>query len=298
MKVDFKDYVAAFEPAKEMRLREQREAFNEILEPLRLVGMVQSYLNDERQVPRPTEPRAYYVIAAETTQLAIGIHESLAQGVAFAAGGNFRTLFELLISVKLISDEKSQDRSDLFMDFSKVLRRHHLQEASKANLPDDPTIDPKAVESEFQTVKGRYASNPTYWWSSLMWKTSSDAKSRRPIGTAGACAFLDDCKVPTGIRGFNTFSELNVRWYGTFSTLAHATVQGAMAMVVHGQKAMAWQLDANLTRIAPLALAACAEIIPLCEEGLGHPRAGWARMYMRDLRDRSIQAQNQFESRP
>lgn len=290
----FEEYRAVFEPAAQIRLREQYETFREVLEPLGLVGWVQSYLNDERG-KAPEEPRALYIIGGQAAQLAIGIHESLSHGVGVPAAGNFRTLFELLVAAKLITSADTQDRSDLFMEFRKVLLWHHLEQSRKAGLAVDPTANPATIDADFQAVKGRHGANPTYWWSSIMWRSPKDFHDRKSVGTAGACAYLDAEKVPTGLPGFSSFTELNIRWHNTFSTLSHATVQGANAMMAQGRRALAWQLDPNITRMAPLVLAACAEIIPACEEGLAHPRAGWARMYLADLHDRSILAQKRLE---
>ena len=294
MRATFEEYRAVFEPAGKMGLREQYASFRDVLEPLSLVVLVQLYLNEERR-NAPTEPRALYEIGAQSAQLAVGIHESLAQGVGVPAAGNFRTLFELLVAVKLITHADTQNRSNLFMDFGKVVRWHHLQDSRKAGLTVDLAANAAAIEADFQAVKAQYPATPVYWWSSIMWHSDKDKRNRTPVGPAGACAYLDAQGVPTGFGPKTSFNELKIRWYSTFSMLAHASVLGANAMVVRGRRTLAWELDPNITRLAPLALAACAEIIPACEEGLGHSRAAWAKMYLTDLRDRSTEAQRRLE---
>lgn len=120
MGAKFEEYRAVFEPAAEITLREQYETFRGVLEPLRLVGLVQSYVNDERG-KAPEEPRVLYIIGGQAAQLAIGIHESLSHGVGVPAAGNFQTLFELLVAAKLITGADTQERSDLSLEFRKVL---------------------------------------------------------------------------------------------------------------------------------------------------------------------------------
>ena len=295
MEVRFEDYLATWDAANNASLEQQQKAFKSVLEPLRLVGWAQSYLNDYRQSPPPSEPRALYVIGAQTTQLAIGIHASLSAGVVFPAAGNFRTLFELLLSTKLIRHADTQQRSDLFMNFSKALQWDHLNKQRKAGIVD-PVSDPTQIQTDYDAVKDRYSSKPTYWWSEIMW-SPDDARARNSMGPVRASAFLDNHGVRTGIPSFPTFAELEVRWYGTFSTQSHSTVLGANGMMVQRQRSMGWQIDANVTRLASLAVAACAEIISECEDGLRHPKARWCRMFLGDLRDKAIIAQGDLEHR-
>lgn len=86
-----------------------------------------------------------------------------------------------------------------------------------------------------------------------MWQSPKDVHDRKSLGSVGACAYLDANKFPTGLLGFRSFTELNIRWHNTLSTLSHATVQGANAMMAHGRRALACQLDPHITRMAPLA---------------------------------------------
>ncbi|MDA8334648.1 MAG: hypothetical protein M0Z41_06620 [Peptococcaceae bacterium] len=92
-----------------------------------------------------------------------------------------------------------------------------------------------------------------------------------------------------------SFTELQVRWYSTFSLLAHGTAVGVNVMTVGGRRTLAWRLHPTNIGIAPLAAAACSEIISECEAGLNHPKAGWAKTYLQDITTKAIQAQMEFE---
>ncbi len=181
------------------------------------------------------------------------------------------------------------------LSWEKGNNKKRLQMIKKVKLPVDPALNTKQIQADYEAVYARYGSNPTYWWSSIMWSSDKDAREHKPFGPSGVCAFLDTAGVPTGFSNASSFAELNVRWHGTFSALTHATVLGSNAMLANGGRSMGWQVDANVTRLAVLALAGCAEIIPACEHGLDHPKAGWARMYLGDLRDKAVLAQAALE---
>lgn len=294
MTSSFKDYVAWVEPIIDLFMKDQQKKFSAVLDPLRQVGFVQSYLNDERQDPRPVEPRALYIIGAQTTQLSIGIYQSLSAGAVIPAAGNFRTLFELLLSAKLIQHGDREHRSDLYMDFLMISKWNHVRKLKNAKVTIDTAVDVDKIEKDYQAIKANYASNATYWWSSILW-SEKDARERKTYGPMSVCAFLDGAGVFTGIAN-TSFAELDARWYDTFSPLTHGSTMGSNAMIASGRPSMGWQIDQNATRVAALALSACTEIISICEEGLDHPKAGWARMHLSELRDKAVLAQRNLEA--
>lgn len=290
MNHSFEDYIAWAEPYIDMSLREQQKQFESVLKPLHRVALVQSYLNDTRQTPRPREPRALYVIGALATQIAMGIHASISVGAVFPVAINFRTLFELLLSVKLIREKDTQARSDLYMDFDKVLRWDNVNKKLDAGLPVDAPYDTARIQSEYDAVANRFASNPTYWWSSIMWISPNDLKKRNSIGPAGVCSYLDNAGVSSGM-GNGKFKELRISWYSAFSALTHGSVIAANALSIKGRRVMGWQLSPMNIGIAVLATTACGEIISECEDGLNHPKARWTRMYLTDLVEEVTKAQ-------
>jgi hypothetical protein len=224
----------------------------------------------------------------------MGIHASLSTGAVFPPAVLYRTVFELLLSVKLIREKDTQNRSDLYMDFAKVLKWDHAEKTLKAGLALDPVADLSMLKSDYNAVRGRFANNPTYWWSSIIWNSPKDFASKQSIGIGRTCAYLDNAGISPGMNG-GTFTELYVRWYSTFSLLAHGTALATNMMAVDGHRPMGWQLHPTNTRIAPLAVVACSEIILECEAGLAHPKAGWARMYLTTLSKEACEAQNDLE---
>ncbi len=118
MDIGFKDYMALTKPLLDKSLKQQQDHFKTVLEPLYDIAIVHSYLFDQWQESQPKEPRALYTIGALVTQMAMGIHAALSVGAAFSAGVQFRTVFELLLSAKLICETDTQARSDLYLNFS------------------------------------------------------------------------------------------------------------------------------------------------------------------------------------
>ncbi len=292
----FLDYIAWAEPHLDMSLKEQCDRFRDVLVPLRRVALVQSYLYDYWPEPKPQEQRALYTIGALTAQTTMGIHAALSTGAPFSAGVQYRTMFELYLSAKLIYESDTQARSDLYVNFEKALKWDHLQKTLDAGVLPEPTVNQSQIESEYNAVAADYASNLTYWWSKILW-TPEEAKKRKSIGTKRVCRYLDDAGVSTGMFGNTKFQELELRWYSMFSTLAHGTILGQNIMIMNpnGHRAMGWQLTPESVRLAVLATAACGETIAACTEGLKHPMSSWARYYLNNLKKDATLAQLKFE---
>jgi len=117
----FDDYMAWANRWVTMSLREQQAKFKRVLEPLHRVALVQSCLNDTRPSDPPKEPQALYEIGALAAQAALGMHAAVSTGAVWPAATIFRSLFELLVSMKLIREKDTQTRSKLYMNFDRVL---------------------------------------------------------------------------------------------------------------------------------------------------------------------------------
>ncbi|MGD0855349.1 MAG: DUF5677 domain-containing protein [Dehalococcoidia bacterium] len=290
----FEEYLKLVLPEVDKSLKQQQEQFKPVLEPLYKVALYQSYLFDSWEGPQPTEPRALLIIGSLASQLAMGIHEALSTGAGYAAGVQYRTVFELFLSAKLICEKDTQERSDLYIDFGKVLQWDHLKRTMDAGLPVTAPMDLEKVKQEYETLKNNYESRLTHWWSSVLWDSPKDFSSRRSIGTKGVCEYLDTAGITTSIYGKDAkFTELEVRWFSILSLLTHPTILSEHAFVRedNGHFAIGWKLSPDITRIAPLAAASCGEIIADCAAGLSHPKAYEARTFLKYLKDEAVKAQ-------
>jgi len=291
----FDEYVRVFGPQVDMETEKLRKAYSDVLNPLREVSMVQSYLNDHRPSPPPSEPRAFYVLGTLTVQLLEGIYASLGLGAPVAAATCFRSLFEVLLSAKLIAESDSVNRSSLYMNFEKHLRGVHLDRGTKAGVSPPPEIDVDKAKAEAIAVRGDYDSTGVHWWSKIMWTSEKDRK--KSFGTSGAAAYLDKKGVPSGIDRVS-FAELGVRWFSTFSSVAHGSIAAANVMPSFGGRPMAWKLNPDSVRLAALAVAAGAEVISVCEEGRSHPKFQWSRVKLKSIAEAALEAQLRLENQP
>lgn len=167
-----------------------RKQYSEYLDSILFFYFVLNYIS-AKKYPCKDDEYVLFTLFNKAALHLLGIYNCLSNGLEIEATIIQRSLYEVYLTVELITEKNVSERAKLFAEFSDVERWSHMQERIKV----EPGLQPrdlglsdeqhKIFQSKYEAIKDNYNIKKPHHWA---WKILKDeTNGRNP-------SFLDICK--------------------------------------------------------------------------------------------------------
>ncbi len=231
----------------------QRQPYKTFFKKLFDFYLLTSYLADSKVFPDDGKFPGLRILYAKSCHSILGIHSCLKNGLASEAAVILRSLFETKLHVKLILENNTTERDNLYNEFHFVEKWNNLQ--AKRLLVSNSIIsqedfnsgygDIDQIEKDYQRIKQNYHPSHPYHWA---WKLfNQDLKGKNP-----------NIKI---IADYLGLSDDYVRVYGALSLSSHGSPNLINSLTSSGSISTAPIFNDQIFTIGCLAVGYLANMI-------------------------------------
>jgi len=294
---DWNTYADRVDQEIQKLIQFKQEEFSPFFSDLHSLFLFIGFLIDEGElfILKGKNSSALSILLARTCYALNGVCATLQIGAITEAGTSLRTLFEIYLSTEMILLQDSELRSQLFNEFHHASAYYYLRSVETFEDKQGETIkygpnskERDDIRKQWHSVCGHFPDHPrqaNYWWWFLFAERLSEKKLQAVLKGEGrdpvnhsifhVCKELEE-KRSHEVDGRPNFRELYIRFYKTFSLVAHPTSSSANLMIgVNGRPGIALAYNSRLPEFVGLSMTLGGWIINDIVKAMNHPSAGF-----------------------